>query len=171
MKVPLTLASLLLVASACQFSPYHMQNFNSASAPIPFEGCSIVPNSPIKITAGNASTFNWDVLATTNASTSVSYTDVNKYNWYCWSVKVAIPSQYWWQSGGHYATATKVFDDNSPVYTYKNDPSQCTQSYGSPMMTDAVPCALAPQHSGNAIPGAPSTDFFSGSMLITASTR
>ncbi|HEY2513944.1 MAG TPA: hypothetical protein VGI39_23920 [Polyangiaceae bacterium] len=171
MKVPLTLASLLLLASGCQFSPYHLQNFSSTSNPVPFEGCSIFPNEEIKITAGNPSPLNWDVLATTTSPAKLSYTDANKYNWYCWSANVTIPAKYWWQSGGHYATAVKVFDSNAPVYTYKNDPSQCTQPYGTPMMTDSAPCALAPQHSGNAVPGAPSTDFFAGSILITASSK
>ena len=66
---------------------------NSTSTAIPFEGCSLFPNSPIKITAGNPSPLNWDVLATTTAPSKISYTDSLKYNWYCWSVNVTIPER------------------------------------------------------------------------------
>jgi hypothetical protein len=75
----------------------------------------------------------------------------------------------WWFSPptGVYAAAVKVTDNGSPVYTYKNDPTQCTQPLGLAQLTGAAPCALAPARPGNSAGNG--TDFFAGSILVTAS--
>jgi hypothetical protein len=51
--------------------------------------------------------------------------------------------------------------DGNPVWTYKNDRTQCSNAAGSHQLTDSAPCAVAPEHSG-------ASSIAPGAIVITA---
>jgi hypothetical protein len=169
----LTVFPLVLFASGCLISPYALENFATTATAIPFEGCSLSANSPIQI-----NTVYWPgekppvliPLGSTTSSGSVSYTDSTGLNWYCWRVNVTVPEQYWWftNPSDGFATVVKVTDGGDPLWTYANDPTQCTQAWGAAQLTDSAPCALSPPHSEDSDG---TNDILAGDILITATAR
>lgn len=147
-----------IASAGCSFAPYDGKQFDHATDPVLFEGCSTSPNSPIAIYASQLNqNGQWgppQQFGSSTSSSSVSYTDSNGIGWYCWSQNVVIPRDHWGVTsagalglGSRLIAAVKVTDNGSPVYSYKNDPTNCTQPEGSGQLTNATPCAIAPQNS------------------------
>jgi len=147
--IPLATLVLLATSAGCSFSPYHLENFNNTTSTIPFEGCSLQPNSPISVELLNGRTGQWETASLGSSSSTVSYTDSESAQWYCWQRNATIGPNFWIpKTGGTFFTFMRVLDNGQPVYTYSNDPSQCTQPAGTDQLTNAQPCALAPSNSG-----------------------
>jgi hypothetical protein len=139
--------------AACQIYPYGGENIPGVSTSVEFLGCSIQANQPVGF-YGQVTDYNRiltiPIDQTTSAST-VSYTDSNGDSWYCWQKYEVIGSEFWSPASfgrQHALLATALSPSQSsngtPTWYYVNDPSRCTAGAGSPQLTNASPCAIAP---------------------------
>jgi hypothetical protein len=146
------LAVLCFFASSCVAYPFDTQNYATRGTLIDFIGFSYEPDKTVVLqvcsnssswcTTGTAKT-----LKTTKTGSTPAATDNHGNNWYAYSVKMAVPSGYWFwvSSTGKYRANVRAMIDDTEPFTYYNDPQECPQAWGADQILIGGPsCAKAP---------------------------
>jgi hypothetical protein len=136
----------------CQIYPYFGESIASTTSSITFAGCTNIPSQIVQFEFQdkyNGFQLPFDVI---QSSSSVSYTDSQGANWYCWSKAETVPAAAWFgtAAASQAIVRTTLADQNnqvSPTWYFDNDPGQCNKPPGVASMTNQVPCALAPSGS------------------------